>query len=146
MEKITNTSNNGAYGIIDLNNIEDTNTIVSEVLTFDELVEQLASDYGISKEQASSQVIANYANSRAISAKQASDYAINATFRTIGTTFTVTSSYKPSLRFYCETSEGGYFRGILKILNVGMDRSYNGMSKAFGGDVYVNLEDPNRIF
>ena len=50
------------------------------------------------------------------------------------------------MRFYCETIESGWFRAIKKILRVDMIRGYKGLSKQFSGSVYVNLEDPNKIF
>ena len=35
---------------------------------------------------------------------------------------------------------------IKRIVRVEMIRGYNGLSKQFGGTVYVHLEDANRIF
>lgn len=69
------------------------------------------------------------------------------TYRVISSTFDVTSVYRPSLEFYCQTSEwSGSFRSIEKILNIGMNRYSNNRSKQFNGSVYANLEDPNRIY
>lgn len=123
----------------------DTNTEISEVLTFDELVKEIANDQGISEIQAARQVISSRKSSNNLN-RSISPYA--ATYRTVRTTFTVTSTYKPSLNFYCETSEGGSFRGIIQIVNVGMNRAHlgTGKSKQFAGTVFTKLEDPNRIY
>ena len=58
----------------------------------------------------------------------------------------MTPVYSPQVRFYCETSESGGFRGITKILNAGINAAANGISKSFTGSLYSNLEDPNRIY
>ncbi len=50
------------------------------------------------------------------------------------------------MKFYCETSESGSFWGIVEILNVGMDREYNGITKQYGGTIYTILEDAGTIF
>lgn len=114
---------------------------IGEVLTFDEMVNELVEDEGMTVKEAQSLLESNYvpttrnANVRA------------ATYRNLSSSFTVTSSYKPTLEFRCQTSEGGgSFRGIVKILNVGMNRSYNGISKTFDGTVYTQLVDANRIY
>nr|WP_319487417.1 hypothetical protein [uncultured Caproiciproducens sp.] len=127
--------------------IGDSKVVISKVLTFDEIVEAIAGDSQISKAQAANQVISGFTNKNSnslnLTAKAA---ASRATYRTINSDFTVTSEYKPTMRFYCETSESGSFHGIVKILNVNMIRKYNGMTKQFGGTVYTNLEDANSIF
>lgn len=148
--------------------INEEQTVISDVLTFDQIVEMIAKDRNISKTEASNQVIENYAKSHAKDATLSTNNVINATlsadnvidgtlsanyaaavtatYRTVSSQFTVTSTYKPSLTFYCETSEGGYFWGIVKILDVEMNRSYNGISKQFGGTVYTNLENAGKIY
>lgn len=141
--------------------VGDSNTIVSDVLTFDEVVESIANDNNISISEASKQVIDNFNvdNSRKNLNTKLSQYdksnlalktmaARSATYRSISSTFTVTSSYKPSVRFYCETDEwaGSSFRAIKKIINVSMNRGYNGISKQFGGSVFARLEAPNKVY
>lgn len=140
-------SNKATSGTIDLN---DPNTKFSEVLTFDEIVKEIAVDQGISENQAANQLMSSQ-NSKilesAISPLGTSSVStLAATYRTITQSFTVTSIYKPSVKFYTQTSEGGGYWGIVTILNVGMNRSYNGISKQFGGTVYSNLETAARIF
>ena len=113
---------------------DDTNTIVSGTMTAQQLVNQYATDYDITLEQASDLLGINlYERS-------------SQTYRTISTQITVTNSYKPSISFYCETSEYGTYHGIIRILRTEMNRNYNGMSKQFSGSLYVNLEQADRIF
>lgn len=50
------------------------------------------------------------------------------------------------MRFYVQTEKGGgSFRDIMKILAGNMNRSYNGISKQFGGSVQTFLLNSNRI-
>lgn len=99
-----------------------------------QLVNQYATDYGITSEQASELLGINiYERS-------------SQTYRTISTRVTVTNSYKPSISFYCEISEYGSYHGIIRILKAEINRNYNGMSKQFSGSLYVNLERADRIF
>lgn len=117
---------------------DDENTIIGPLMTYDEMIEEIAETNGISVEQAQSEMVgSNPNNLRAARAKQ---------YRTLSQQFTVNSKYKPTMRFYCETTESGGFRAIKKIERVEMIRGYKGLSKQFGGSVYVNLEDPNIIF
>jgi hypothetical protein len=149
-------SNSGktTIGVTNLTN-PDPNTEISEVLTFDELVNEISVNEGISKKKAADQIKANFKSPQSKSGSSilasSSDTttlvtAQSATYRTISAQFTVTSIYKPTLRFYVQTSEGGGYWGIVKILNVGMNRSYNGISKQFDGSVYTNLETAARSF
>lgn len=146
-------SNHGKNVINGSTDLKAPNTEVSEVLTFDELVKRISIDNGISEFEAANQVIksrnsdklrSSSTSTLASSETIVSPYA--ATYRTISAPFTVKTEYKPQLRFYCETSEGGGYWGIVKILNVGMNRSYNGLTKQFGGTVYTNLETAARIY
>lgn len=50
------------------------------------------------------------------------------------------------MKFYCETTEGGHFWGIIKICHVSMNRKYKDIIKKFEGDVYVNLENGGCIY
>ena len=113
----------------------------SRILTYDEMVNTLIENEGLTKIEAQKLLDKNFVPiGRNISSRAA-------TYRTISSQFEVTSIYRPTLNFYCQTSEGGgSFRGILKILNVGMNRSYGILSKTFTGSVYTHLQDPNRIY
>lgn len=128
---------------ININNLS-TDTVISDVMTYDEIVKQLAIDKNISIAEAQ-KIIGSPITT--IMSKDGYPIKIMAnTYRTITNQFTVTSEYKPSMRFYCRTSEGGSFHGIIEILNVDMSRSYQGRSYAFGGSVYTNLENANTIY
>ncbi|MGN7300339.1 hypothetical protein [Ferdinandcohnia sp. SAFN-114] len=129
----------------------DSNTEISEVLTFDELVNEISINEGITKSEAANQIKASFAPNQSkfgssLSASSLDAVVTAATYRTISAQFTVNSFYKPSLRFYVQTSEGGGYWGIVKILNVGMNRDYYGYSKQYSGTVYSNLETAARIF
>lgn len=113
--------------------------VVSPVMSFEEMVNQVARDFNISTSEAQAQL--GFSEAEAARAVRA-----EFTYRTLSSMFTVNSSYKPTMRFYCQTTEGGGFRAIKKILQVNMIRGYQGLSKQFQGKVYVNLEDPNRVF
>ncbi|OPJ56084.1 hypothetical protein [Alkalithermobacter paradoxus] len=127
-------------------NIDDSQSVISEALTFEEIVEMIAVDNNISLAEAEKQVIESFNKNNNFLFNKSSISPYNATYRTVSSSFTVTSEYKPSLKFYCQTSEGGYFWGIVKILNVGMDRNYKGLSKQFAGTVFTHLENAGRIF
>ncbi|MBD8046498.1 MAG: hypothetical protein KID00_04060 [Clostridium argentinense] len=133
--------------------VGDSETIVSEVLTFDEVVQAIAKDNNISLSEAAYHVESNYSmnNAQMAAAYSPATLAMLAragTYRTIATPFEVTAGYKPKVTFYCQIDEysGSNFRAIVKILNIGMDRSSNGFSKQFGGTVYANLETEKRIY
>lgn len=119
--------------------ITDPTAEVSDILTFEEITKEISKDFGISLAEAENMVVENNANKSISSARAA-------TYRTLSQQFTVTTTYKPTMRFYCQTSESGLFHGILEILSVNMVRGYNGISKQFSGTVYVNLERGDRIF
>lgn len=125
-----------------ISNVMDVNgetvQTIGPVQTAFQLTESYSKDNGVTFDQA-----ARYLG---FSAAQLYGRAASYTYRTFSSQFTVTSSYKPSVTFYCKTEESGGFRGIVTILTVQMNRSYNGISKQFGGTVYANLEDPNRIY
>lgn len=113
----------------------------------------IAKDNNISKENAANQIIKKFykdnikkGNYSISSLSDAKSIALQSTYRSVTATFNVTAAYHPALRFYCETSEGDYMWGILRILNVGMNRYSNGFSKQFSGSVYTNLEDGGTIY
>lgn len=125
--------------------IDDASDGISDVLSFDELISEISINDNISETQARNELLNSLTkdNKRSLSSTSA---AVAATYRTISTSVSVTSTYKPTIKYYCQTTEGGGFRGIKKILKVSLNRNYRGTSKAFGGEIYTRLEDPNRIF
>lgn len=120
--------------IIKLNEAE-----VSEVLTYDELIEAYAYNEGVSLEVAKEKLFPTNNGLLPFSVTAA-------TYRTISDTLNVTANYKPKINFYCQTSEGGGHGGIVSILNANLNRVYNGKTYQYRGTIYYNLEDPNRIY
>lgn len=117
----------------------------SKVLTFDEMVAVMVKDKGITAEEATN-LIVNGGNTASRMTQEAKEAAARlATYRTLSSQINAWTNYKPTLKFYCETSEGGSFHGIVKVLNTSLDRAYNGMSKGFNGTVFIHLEHANKI-
>jgi len=112
----------------------------NEISTYDEMVNALIENEGLTKNEAQKLLDDNFVSIGShVSAR-------DATYRIIRSQFEVNAIYKPTLNLYCQTSEGGgSFRGILKILNVGMNRVSNGLVKSFHGTVFTHIQDPNRI-
>lgn len=106
-------------------------------MTFDELASEYAADTGISLKKAKEELNPGI---QLFSSK------VDNTYRTISCSLHVSSSYKPTLRYYCQTTESGSFHGIKKILSINMNRQYKGKSYTFVGNVYSHLRDPNKIF
>jgi len=129
-------------------NVEDSH--VSDVLTFDEIVKEIANDNEILVKDAQNQMI-QISKNDTISLQDLSNDEIvsvlaSKTYRIVSTKFTVTSAYKPTIKVYCETAEGENDWEIVKVSNVGMNRTYNNVSKEFNGDIYANLENSNTIY
>lgn len=126
---------------INLDTIETSDDMeISDPMTYEEIVLEYANDFDMSIEEAKAEL---QPDNQLFSAPGL--YANN--YRTLTQTLTVTSAYKPQLKFYCQTSESsGSFRGIKKIMTVNMNRNYRGKSYTFGGSVYTHLRDANRIF
>lgn len=118
-------------------NVTLANCEVSEPMTAQEMAEEFAKDVNISIEDAYEQL--------GIEQSQAKDTRATK-YRTLGATVDVTDSYKPTAKFYCMTSESGNYWGIVEIKNVTLDRTYNGNSKQFSGQVYANLENAYTIY
>ena len=122
-------------GSINLN--EDTDDfIVSDVMTYDEIVQEIATDSKISMEEAK-EIVGPQSISK-------SGKAI--TYRTLSKLVTVTSSYKPTIKWYCQTDESGSFHGIVKIVNSTLNRNYGGVDYKFVGELYSNLENGSTIY
>ena len=134
------------YGInsynkkVELTKTGDVKTVISKVLTFDKIVAEISEAENISKGEAAFAVVgvpgsANHTDPNL------------ATYRSISFVITVDSFYKPTLNLYCQTSEGGAGKlGIVKIVHAEMDRKYNSITKQFGGNVFISLENEDKIF
>ncbi|WP_074021991.1 hypothetical protein [Traorella massiliensis] len=123
--------------------LDDNETKVSEVMTFDEMADCIAEDTGIAKDEAIKILLQNPSysvNSLSIATPMA------ATYRTLSKSIEVTSVYKPTVNFYCQTSEASTMAGIRYIEYAYINRGYNGISKQFGGTFWYKLSDINNIF
>lgn len=122
-------------GSINLN--EDTDDfIVSDVMTYDEIIQRIATDSEISIEEAK-EIFGPQSISK-------SGKAIN--YRTFSKTLNVSIHYKPSINFYCETDESGSFYGIRQVKNVSINRKSNNMSAVYDGEIFVHLENGSTIY
>ena len=122
--------------IIDLKSLdaENPNVKISEPMTFTEMVSSYAEIEGISYEEA-----------LAVFPKESSASARTPSHRMLSVTLNVTGSYKPTLNFYCNTSEGGNFWGITSIYSVQLNRTYGNTSKQFSGTIDVWLRSGYQI-
>ncbi|MBY3621156.1 hypothetical protein M2444_004702 [Paenibacillus sp. PastF-3] len=140
---------------IDLENDLDQlskDVIVSDVLTYDELVSLMSEEQGITEEEASAIILNNSGANNRISLESRESAARLNTYRTVTKYLEGinNSYYRPSMEFYCQTSEGDGFRGIIKIMTSSMNTLYNNgsttVAKTYVGTLYVNLQDANTIY
>lgn len=131
---------------------ESSDVIISEVLTFDELLEKIARDKGISESQAKKEFLTKYGKSQRSKQGNArlaeSDILVmaqSATYRTISKAVNEWWYYQPTILWYCETSEWGSYWGIVKVVDTTLNRAYLGVSKQFSGTLYTNLESASKI-
>lgn len=70
-----------------------------------------------------------------------------AKYMTYYQTLDVSDYYKPKLVIYCEVNfnEPNYYT-FTEILNVSMDRLYNGISKQFTGEIYYNVQSSSVLY
>lgn len=108
---------------------------VSDVMTFSEMVERYADNAGITYQEAL-EMFPNRPTAHSTN---------DIYYRVFTAGLNVSDEYKPHLEFYCETAEGGSFRNINSIYSVQLVRSYNGISKQFGGDIEVWLRNTYSI-
>ena len=118
--------------------LEDNTMKMSPVMTFDEMIAEIANDSGISVEQAEKEFFVTHPQTR-------KNVRIN-NYRTFSQKLNVSGTYKPTLKFYCATSESGNFRGIKKVVKTYINRNYYGTSKQFQGNIFVHLKNANRIY
>lgn len=138
----TNISKN-QKSIEDISFYDDYNPLISDVLTFDELIDEISKDNHIAKGEASKQIISNFSNT----SNDTSISPTSASYRKLSTSFIVDASFKPSINFYCLTDESdGNFKAIKKILTIGIDENYDDISKKFAGTVYSNLENTKVVY
>lgn len=135
---LSSINSSAIYGLsqsIDLKD-EVANIEVSAPMAYEESVERYAQLNNISYEEALD-----------IFPARPAARAANFTSRELVVTLDVTSIYKPTLHFLCETSEGSSpsMWGILNIYSAQMVRSYNGTSYRFDGIVEFWLRSAYQI-
>lgn len=138
---------NSSQKKIEVVNIDSDDVEVSGVLSFDEITTQFAKDKKISKSEAKEIFVKNKINNSKLrnSSMTIDSIKNRSTWRTISNRFTVRQRYKPDIRFYCETSEGGTQWGIKEIIDVQIDQEYNGTVKKYDGNVFTHLQDAGTI-
>lgn len=141
-------SNNGVVTVGEINSLNNSRTTISDIMTFDQIANHIAKDKDVPIAKVKNDLNRNILQRSNLTAASS----VSAKYRVISTYVTVTSEYEVKLNFYCETSEGDYFHGIVKILDVSINRSYTNyrtgttITKQFSGSLYTNLEDANRIY
>ena len=83
--------------------VDDDNMVEDRALTYDELIQEVMKNENLTETEAKQFIGVSEENSG------------RATYRIYKASVTVTSTYKPQVVFYCETSESGDNRGILSL-------------------------------
>ncbi|MBJ9989431.1 hypothetical protein [Paenibacillus sp. S28] len=109
---------------------------MSDVLTFDEIAQVYADDHNITLTEAKE--VFNRGNSSQKSLALA-------TYRTFTGYLGDYGGFKPILRYYCSTTEGGGYIAILKIETWELVRSDGNVTKQFVGTVKSYLENASKI-
>jgi hypothetical protein len=130
---------------------ESEDVVISDVLSFDELVEIIAQDKNISIDQAKNEIMASQRKklskgNRVLTSSELENMIMAKTYRTIERTIDYWFYWKPKVRFYVETSEWGSYWGILQIVDSTLIREYLYVSKQFSGTLFVNLESAYMIY
>ncbi len=137
-----NKHSNPKEGIIDISTTLDEDVTVSAVLSFDELVQEYAENEKMSKDEAMNVLVQplHLDEERELSDRR------NKTYRRISKRIFINCWYRPSINFYCESAEESEGYAITKIITSGINSEYYKKYKPFAGSIYVNLENPNKIY
>ena len=108
------------------------------LMTFDEMIDKVAIGNDISIEQATHELVGDDQGIR----KEAK----SKQYRVFKEKIQVSDNYTAELRFYCETTESGLFRGIKRVLRIELTNNSTEVLKHFNGSIYVSLEGPNNLF
>ncbi len=137
-----NTNESFQDGVVSIDDV-----VVSDPMTFDELVEQYAEDAQITVQEARESFNAFNKNDNVV-AKDAA-----ATYRTLYVTLKVDVLYEPKISFYCETSEGGNYGVIKRVMYVSLIRTYTPsivpdlhITRQFDGTIFYHLQDGTHIY
>lgn len=127
----------------DTNDFMELGNSTVKIISYDEMISEISKSKSISIDLARRlipDIQSSYLN------ESTERLAYSTYYANIYSEFTVTSEYKPSAYFYCFIEQNGSTRSIVRLLNANIDRYYNGISKQFGGNLYYNLETPQRIY
>ncbi len=119
--------------------IYGSDVVCSEILTYDEVLKEIAKDKGISVKQAK-ELLSSGKNNTEKSILENSHY------RILSKRVTVTNEYKPKVKIYVEISTSQYHWGVKDIIHTSLDLKYKKLQKKFSGEIYTNLENPSRIY
>ena len=124
-------------GVIDLSKTSK-GVKISNALTYSQLVNEVAKNENLSIAKAR---VFLGSNSNIKSDDEG-------TYRMFSQEVDITDLYTVTLQFYCKTSEGGGYCGILQVLNSSINCCDPdlGITKGFSGNLYVNLENSDNIY
>ncbi len=128
--------------IIDISTDLDEDVMISDVLHFDELVQEYAENEKMSKDEAINVLVQSLHSDEE---RELSDRR-NKTYRRISKRIFINCWYRPSINFYCESDEKSEGYTIKKIISSGINSEYYKKYKPFAGSIYANLENPNKIY
>lgn len=119
--------------------INKTDCVMSEAMTFEEMVEYYANSAGITYQEALEFFPENVDNTNSM------DY------RVFSVPVKVTNEYIPEIDFFCHVSIGDGQMGITDIFSIQLNRIYvdflnRRVSKAFAGDIEAQLVTAEKIF
>lgn len=119
---------------IDLREVNDNSTeiAISERMNREEIIQSYMKTNGVSLEEAQKIFPISYDRAKV-------------SYRTLSVYLPVTTSYKPHIEFYCQTSENGNYWGIVSVYKATLVRSYNGTSKQFTGELQMWLRSAYQI-
>ncbi len=113
----------------------------SEVLTFEQMVSEIAKENNVSEKTIEREMIENNLK-KGVTLESLK----RGTYRSLYKSIYVTSRYRPTIRFYCRTEESSYHWATKEVLYISMNRRFGDTVKQFRGDIFANLETPARLF
>lgn len=138
--KAAEVSDNTMNGNINLMEPSD-GVVISEALTYDEMVQVIARDKKISLLEAE-KIVGPRPDTTSRNSIASESY------RTISKTFSLGmfGTYKPYVLYYCRTSESGAYWGIVEVLNTMLMRDGGIGLYRFEGELYTHLQSPYQIY
>lgn len=132
-----NLTEESIYETIDINKAinGEYDDITVKFLTDKEMIDVLVSS-GFSVEDAEMEILEKYSNSTSVN----SNFSIQESRNVyLSKRLDVAYNYKPKAEFYCNVEVGHGTGLIRKIYHADLDRSYNGISKEYRGNLHYHL-------